>query len=46
MSYRTGKSFDKTHFTCNWVDLGCVYYFKEQEFKFSIEAMHICPRNK
>ena len=30
----------------NWVDLGWVYYFKEQEFKFSIEAMQICPRNK
>ena len=22
--YRIGKSFDKTHFTYNWVDLECV----------------------
>ena len=41
-----GESFDKTHFTCNWLDLGWVYYFEEQEIKFSIEAMQICPRNK
>ena len=38
--------FDKTHFTCNSVDLGCVLYFKEQEFKSSIKAMKIGPRNK
>ena len=32
--------------TCNWIDLWWVYYFKEQEFKSSIEVMQIYPRNK
>jgi len=24
MSYRIGSSIDKMHFTCIWIDLGCV----------------------
>ena len=31
--YVIGLSFDKTHFTCIWVDLGCVLYFKKLYFK-------------
>ena len=31
--YVIGLSLDKTHFTCNWVDLGCVKHFKKQWFK-------------
>ena len=27
--YVIGKSFDKMHFTCNWVDLGWVSDFKK-----------------
>ena len=38
--------FDKMHFTFNWVNLGCVQYFKEQEFKFSIKTMQNYPRNE
>ena len=31
--YVIGLSFDKTHFTCIWVDLGCFKYFKISCFK-------------
>ena len=31
--YVIGLSLDKTHFTCIWVDLGCVKHFKKQGFK-------------
>ena len=34
------------HFTCNWVDLGWVKYFKKQEFKSNIKSMKIGSRNK
>ena len=44
--YVISISFDKRHFTCILVDLGYVQYFKEQEFKSSIEAMKVYPRNK
>ena len=39
-------TYNWVHFTYNWVDLEWVYYFKEQEFKFSIETMQIYPKNK
>ena len=34
------------HYSCNWVDLGWVYYFKKQKFKLSVKVIKIGPRNK
>ena len=42
MSFRIGLSFDKTHFTCNWVDLGWFKSLRNMLFKSRVKAMQIC----
>ena len=38
--YVIGLSFDKTHFTCIWVDLGCVKLLQDHVSRSSVEAFN------
>ena len=44
--YVIGLSFDKTHFTCIWVDLGCFKYFKKPCFKIKYWNFQVCSRKQ
>ena len=46
MSFRIGLSFDKMHFTCNWVDLWWFKSSRNMLFKSRVKAMQIYSRNK
>ena len=46
MSFRIGSSFDKIHFTCNWVDLGWFKSSRNMLFKPRVKAMQICSKKK
>ena len=44
--YEIGLSFDKTHFTCIWVDLDVFNTSKNCVSRPSVEDMQVCPRFK
>ena len=44
--YVIGLSFDKMHFTCIWVDLGCFKYFKKSCFKIKYWTFQVCSKKQ
>ena len=44
--YVIDKSFDKMHFTCNWVDLGVFNTSRNKISRSSVEVIQVYPRNK